>query len=269
MKHVLITIAIACLSLYGCKKQDSRSREPQLPATNARYIESSDLGFEFASIGGIHNEGLGYIENHVNFSTNPMGLAYATRVNSLSFKFLKANYAPSLSVSDSLAIDSIVRISIAGDVFSHAEDLWDAGVSASAALVSSTEFSLLSDCNDLFADASRITNRRDQYDYLIDGLDDLIARYNSHSFDNGAGSLAGGALLIARSSAGFWRDYSTSVNPAPAMVVVQADAAGYIYGWTKAWLFDELPTPSQRIKAGLSMAMDVSTGAIFSRYFGI
>lgn len=102
------------------------------------------------------------------------------------------------------------------------------------------------------------------FDSIIARSDRLLTAYNSYNWPEGEGNALGGFLNIAKSSAQYWKNRTVTAPPAklPWWIrgwgVPQFDAAGYIIGWGKAWLWDELETPKKRIGAGLANAADWS-----------
>ncbi|WP_222165825.1 hypothetical protein [Edaphocola aurantiacus] len=86
------------------------------------------------------------------------------------------------------------------------------------------------------------------------------------------GDLAGGMIFIALYSSKLWSPTNNNNNPggleAPPSItaIVQADCIGYLYGWGKAWLWDELPTPKERMKAGLGTALEFSLMKRLAKY---
>jgi hypothetical protein len=114
-------------------------------------------------------------------------------------------------------------------------------------------------------------------DTIIDRSTRLLAEFNSINWSMNNGGLVGGFISISKSSAEYWRAFliQTSNPSSPngfwkwALKVIrgatapQLDAAGYLYGWGKAWAIDELDQPKQRIWAGVEMAASTSgIGAI-------
>jgi hypothetical protein len=115
--------------------------------------------------------------------------------------------------------------------------------------------------NDANALSSSIT-RDSVFGYIIMRLNSVITTYNNQTWSSGDdGNAAAGVLYIARASAGYWRNDGTTTEPPTTFI--QADAGGYLYGWFKAWLYDQLDTPEARIKAGLDAATAFSAGVIF------
>jgi hypothetical protein len=102
------------------------------------------------------------------------------------------------------------------------------------------------------------------FDSIIARATRLLVMYNSRPWPEGAGHAIGGFLNIAKSSAQFWKNkhFALQASKLPAWIrgwgFPQFDAAGYIVGWGKAWLWDELDTEKKRIGAGLSKAAEWS-----------
>lgn len=102
------------------------------------------------------------------------------------------------------------------------------------------------------------------FDSIIARASRLLILYNSRPWPEGEGHAIGGFLNIAKSSAQFWKNKHPALQASrlPAWIkgwgFPQFDAAGYIIGWGKAWLWDELETEKKRIGAGLSKAAEWS-----------
>lgn len=93
-------------------------------------------------------------------------------------------------------------------------------------------------------------------------MNNQIAIYEDSNWGINDGEVAGGYLYILNKSLEYWQNEDISGGHGndimQPLVLAQVDAAGYLFGWTKAWLWDELPTPNERIKAGLGTAMQFS-----------
>jgi hypothetical protein len=102
------------------------------------------------------------------------------------------------------------------------------------------------------------------FDSIIGRASRLLAVYNSRPWPEGEGYAIGGFLNIAKSSAQFWKskEFALHASRLPGWIkgwgFPQFDAAGYIVGWGKAWLWDELETEKKRIGAGLAKAAEWS-----------
>lgn len=102
------------------------------------------------------------------------------------------------------------------------------------------------------------------FDSIIARANRLLIAYNSRPWPEGEGYAIGGFLNIAKSSAQFWKNKHPAMQASrlPAWIkgwgFPQFDAAGYIVGWGKAWLWDELESQKKRIGAGLSKATEWS-----------
>jgi len=127
------------------------------------------------------------------------------------------------------------------------------------------EASLLLRANSIFDLDSRLSET-EAFDLIIARANAMLKEYYSFRWGYGEGNAVGGFLNIAKSSAEYWKSKYLS---APAVFngripwykawgIPQFDAAGYLYGWGKAWAWDELNTPGKRIKAGLTKAADWS-----------
>lgn len=102
------------------------------------------------------------------------------------------------------------------------------------------------------------------FDSIIARAGRLLLIYNSRAWPEGEGHAVGGFLNIAKSSAQYWKSKQIEMQAAKMPPWIkgwgfpQFDAAGYIIGWSKAWLWDELETQKKRIGAGLTKAAEWS-----------
>ena len=130
-------------------------------------------------------------------------------------------------------------------------------------LVNANEKSLFNESKNIFnVDASMPESS--VFDSIIARAGRLLIIYNSQPWAESEGHAIGGFLNIAKNSALFWksRSFAMQASKMPAWIkgwgFPQFDAAGYIIGWGKAWLWDELNTEKKRIGAGLSKAAEWS-----------
>jgi len=93
----------------------------------------------------------------------------------------------------------------------------------------------------------------------------LMASYTGNS------DLINGILSIGDNSIDFWANYSGPVGDIDIMpiapLIAQADAAGYLIGWSKAYFFDEIEKPNDRIKKGAAGAYAASGGLLLKKWF--
>jgi hypothetical protein len=128
-------------------------------------------------------------------------------------------------------------------------------------------------------------------DNIISRANAVLAQYNTINWSNGSGDCVGGYLQIVLKSASFWK-YVNANNSVPpmsggaqaiqmgnpttfaidqpmlqiprflrwlgALNPIQADAAGYLWGWGKSYFGGE-PSQSKRIYEGASEALHAST----------
>lgn len=130
-------------------------------------------------------------------------------------------------------------------------------------LIDANEKSLFNQSRYIF-DVDASMPERTAFDSIIARANRLLLIYNARSWPENEGHAIGGFLNIAKGSAQFWknRSFAMQASRLPAWIkawgMPQFDAAGYIVGWGKAWLWDELETSKKRIGAGLSMAAEWS-----------
>lgn len=130
-------------------------------------------------------------------------------------------------------------------------------------LVSANEKNLFNESRNIFnVDVSM--SESSVFDSIIARASRLLIIYNSRAWPENEGHAVGGFLNIAKNSAQYWkgRSYELQASRLPPWIkgwgFPQFDAAGYIVGWGKAWLWDELETQKKRIGAGLSKAAEWS-----------
>ncbi|MBI2793715.1 MAG: hypothetical protein HYX66_03580 [Ignavibacteria bacterium] len=109
----------------------------------------------------------------------------------------------------------------------------------------------------------------------------LITYYNSLTWPDNTGEVSGGALYVMQSSTNLWKEWLDSnpskqnLGPQAIYQVVQADAAGYLIGWTVA-VIDEwsssgtlnINNQGKRMGKGVDGAIYASTGGWFGKIWG-
>ena len=130
-------------------------------------------------------------------------------------------------------------------------------------VINTNEKSMFNESRNIFnVDASM--SESSVFDSIIARASRLLVAYNSRSWAEDEGHAVGGFLNIAKNSAEYWKNRSgvMQASKMPPWIkgwgLPQFDAAGYIIGWGKAWLWDELNTQKKRIGAGLSKAAEWS-----------
>lgn len=265
MKQTLVLfwgVAIL-LSASSCQKKTSDNLINQNTSNSNPHphpvakSSSEDLGFTFLEMGEMHNAGVGYLITSLANSGYDLDDQDAadTLVHYL-FPYLNYNYPSIFTASDSAVCDTIIYQSLLSGDMLDGDSLWQHAKTGAQSLVSSTEMQFITQLDTILNDASALSSsitRDSVLGYIIMRLNSVITTYNNQTWSSGDdGNAAAGVLYIARASAGYWRNDNT--NSDPAAFLVQVDAAGYLFGWAKAWLYDQLDTPEARIHAGFGMA---------------
>lgn len=96
--------------------------------------------------------------------------------------------------------------------------------------------------------------------YLNNQINDHINLYENTTWGENQGELISGYLYIMKGSLEYWNGEINQGgdNNKQTFALVQVDAAGYLYGWFKAWAIDKLQNENDRIKAGLNTGLQFS-----------
>lgn len=109
--------------------------------------------------------------------------------------------------------------------------------------------------------------KTNDYGAMSEIINSEINNFNNDSWGEEEGLFVQGFMSICQGSLEFWSALGT-LYPYDAVIEqeqpwIQIDAAGYLYGWVKAWAVDEEKRKRVRIKKGLLVAAEWST----LRYF--
>jgi len=242
MKKLLFALLMISVTILSCTKQSLNNDQTsiglqgnQLSTYNtsqqASVIHWNDVNI--GNIGSIHNE----IMNSLNQSTivtNGLDL-YRNTLDAIVINDPIYEYHDYIFENSSIIYDKIkdntywnYYTDIANSAYENLEN--------NDQVVFGQLMSVLSN-----------TYSDDQLINLQTHLASIKANYS------GSNSLISGALEIGLNSYLFWKRDDVVLD-GPKGIVIQADAAGYIIGWAKAWLWDDLPTSKDRINAGLGTA---------------
>jgi hypothetical protein len=242
MKKLFFALLMISVTMLSCTKQSLNNVQTstglqgnQLLAYNASQqasvIHWNDVNI--GNIGSIHND----IMNSLNQSTiitNGLDL-YRNTLDAIVVN--DPIYAYHDYIFDNSAI---IYDKIKGNTF------WDYYTGIANAAYGNLEN------NDqvVFGQVMSVLSNTYSDDQLIDLKTDLATIKANYS---GSSDLINGTLEIGLNSYLFWKRDDVVLD-GPKGIVIQADAAGYIIGWAKAWLWDDLPTSKDRINAGLGAA---------------
>jgi hypothetical protein len=268
----LAALMIGCVALCfaACSKQHYESSAPPGEAPSLRLIPTRNaMQMLTDSSGAIHNAVLGTLYNGAGIFPTPLDFAsYLVRtanerlVNAYGFDPLPRSFLQSSEADIVKLMSNNFYLLRKPQMDSLMNDMIDQ-LEASP-LIDNDEKSLFSQSRHIF-DVDASMPEQTAFDSIIARAGRLLAIYNSRSWPEGEGHAIGGFLNIAKSSAQFWKsrlvvsEYTKALPPwIKGWGFPQFDAAGYIIGWGKAWLWDELPTEKKRIGAGLSKAAEWS-----------
>lgn len=227
-------------------------------STRSSFDSSSDVTVD--NVGQWHNYCLDnmidYVDRTVPFdSPEPLIISFA---NSVSEIVVEQGVFESTNLSINEGYESFVN----DDFNSYCNTIY-------SAVETGLEDIGITDDVEAFADLKVILNK----DYSapenleIDIKDELLTLKGNYLGDN---ELIIGALNVGISSAEYWQDFSAvGPNGDPVLYdanIVAMDAGGYIVGWAKAWLIDQLQTPKERIKAGLGFGAASSGMGLFKKW---
>lgn len=253
---------------------------------------SSTSGFsDYFNVGEIHNLGLEYlIETNDLSSLNTNSELYQSFMRRI-FEFLRGSdlYNVSECVEDSLQTSNYLSYALDNELYGNSEATFDFVINLLGSRVSTVDLAYINDARLLMSAAVAISVG-ERYNFISEGVLNLIAEYNNEDVHELQPTLILGFLHTLLYSNSFWDSRTDGDgnlmnfeiiddpdNPSmPPVVLIpmlspitvaQIDAAGYLYGWTQAWLVDQLPNPECRIAAGQRMAMQWSAVAIARAIF--
>lgn len=118
------------------------------------------------------------------------------------------------------------------------------------------------------------------YDHVISKADSLLADFSAIDWDTVSsasymkGEAIGGFLAVMKSSAEYWKTQAPVNDPQP-LLVIQADAAGYLGAWGGAVFMEiwdtgriDIKNSNHRIGVGTLGAITASGGRAYSKYGG-
>jgi hypothetical protein len=269
-KQIILPLLIAITCCYGCEKtgrENIHPARPEPPSLRIRPPKPASQALVDSS-GSLHNavletlyDNAGNYQGHEDFAhylvtSANSNLASTHGFDPLPKALLESNEAEIVKLMSNNfyllqkpQMDSIMNGTIDRLITSP--------------FIDTDEKRLLNESRHIFdVDASMADHV--VFDSIIARTNRLLTRYNAHSWPEGEGHAVGGFLNIARSSAQFWKSKNLALQASKLPKWIKAwgfpqfDAAGYIVGWGKAWLWDELETEKKRIGAGLSKGAEWS-----------
>lgn len=220
--------------------------------------ENSEIRMFIDSIGNFHNAGV----NAVVGNLNAEGLSHSEIADGAMSIITSLYTSKGIEVDNSSATD--IANSFA-DLLTYttldADSIWrEIAIGLSLTNISSYQLSLIDSVRQIF---NQNFGELSQYQILEEISSQSEQMYNRHKNEYQFkinDRLGGFILLIANSSATnivshFNEESEAFWNP----VTAQIDAAGYLYGWTRAWVGGDT-SQSSRIKAGLNTAAEWSAG---------
>jgi hypothetical protein len=248
-----------------------------------------------ALVGQVHNDGLSYIANHSDL-TFVDGTTNANRAMSAILSFYSA-FEGGMTVTNKNAFISITAEFYNKKVYYNSSDCHplDSVIQSQFALIAPTrslnELNIINNAKNIFHFNFSGMTFGQICDNVIARANAVLTQYNSIGWNNGSGDCAGGYLQIILKSATFWK-YVNDNNAVPPMSTggqtdqilnpntlaadqsmlqiprflrwlgalnpIQADAAGYLWGWGKSYFGGE-PSQSKRIYEGATEALHSST----------
>jgi hypothetical protein len=242
MKKLFLALLMISVTMLSCTKQSlnnartSTGLQGNQPLTyntsqQASVIHWNDVNL--GNIGSIHNDIMNSLNQSV-ITTNGLDL-YRNTLDAVVSNDPVYAYHDYIFENSSIIYDKIKD-----------HTFWDYYTEIANAAYGSLE------TNDqvVFGQVMSVLSNTYSDDHLIDLKTDLSAIKANYS---GSSDLINGTLEIGLNSYLFWKRDDVVLD-GPKGIVVQADAAGYIIGWAKAWLWDNLTTSKDRINAGLGTA---------------
>ena len=248
-----------------------------------------------ALVGQVHNDGLSYIANHSDL-TFVDGITNANRTMSAILGFYSA-YEGGMTVANKNAFINSTSDFYNRRVYYNAPDghTLDSAIQSQFTLIvptrSSNEATVIANARNIFHFTLSGLTFGQICDNVMSRANAVLNQYYSYNWNYVPGDCVGGYLQIVLKSASFWK-YVNANNAVPPMSVgtqyslmqnsaimsvnqpmlqlppflkwlgalnpIEADAAGYLWGWGKSYFGGEL-SQSKRIYEGASEALNKST----------
>jgi len=228
-------------------------------------------------IGNMHNNGLRYLDS-INYSPS-----ITTQITQLtngvdSFFYNRQGHMTLSSTTKGYSTDLLTSIST-NFIKNTADSVTSSWVNQIIPTVTVNEGNLLTSSLNIFSfDSTQVTSIDSSFATVLSRANALLTTYNGMTWQSNNGDAIGGYLRIVISSTTYWKNYYDSTGqgnvqnaggPGPGFVktlvswfkklaLPEADAAGYIFGWGKSWLWDQKPTATERIKDGVGSAIKLS-----------
>jgi len=242
---IISSIAITTF-LFACKKEiiisKKTSKNEMRVSTELKIVE----------LGDIHNIALDYLMENYLFSDSVTIDSFMGRSISI---LNNSSFDPNIyaySGEDSANFNIAMTDAYNAGMINSTDSIYT--LIEKSSIISTFEKDMINAIKESYMSAMAINDNVQSTAYLKTALDDHITTYSNTSWGEGEGKVVGGYLYIMRASLNYWE----VVQPEEFIVVLaQADAAGYLYGWAKSWLGGE-PTSNGRINAGVSTAAQFS-----------
>jgi hypothetical protein len=277
MKSVISNVLLgAVLTVCSCNKSTIDHRDATIPEilSGPPPLGGGPLGpAEIANLiflsGDYHNDGLDHIIQQMNADRS---LKNTTFIVNETNTYLSTSYGFDALTTAQLQenINSCDQM-MANNAYLLGKERVDSLVNETvqqllaSPTITTREKTFLRNANGIF-DLPAGISEGDAYDEIISRCNQAIAQYQAISWSPNEGEAIGPYLYIARSSAQYWKSVYLSGGSnnfaLPGWIrawdAPQFDAAGYIIGWGKAWLWDEETSAKKRIGAGIEKAVSWS-----------
>lgn len=253
IKHLAFAVLGALLMtavFTSCYSDETNKLEEETELLLKQKPTSSSI----QDLGELHNLGLAYLRNNESFSTTNSSDYIID--NSIALLNLNDSNIDLLYCkgTDSINLSNGLKEAVENNYFTNFNELNN--------LIFSTSAITVIEKNQIQSLQNSLNNSIVNNDvlYLKNKIDEHIMLYESTPWEEGQGSSIGGYLYVMKGSLEYWNGEinDNGDNNKQTLALVQVDAAGYLYGWFKAWVIDKYQNEECRIKAGLTMGVQFS-----------
>lgn len=276
MKRILVSASVLLFFVLGCKDNNMIPDE----SNNISYLNSPSI---ISSVGTMHNNALNIMGADTTFSISDTAESVRLFTTSISNVVSQNSNFDSASIYD-YGID-FANYLAGKNIDTILKAYYDTKFPTISNQLSAQEIDLVTRAmNFMYGyDFSSLTMAQ-ACDLIIDKADSLLVEFNAIDWDTASsssymkGELAGGLLNVMKSSAQFWKENApANTGTSDCMVVVLADAGGYVGGWigavvTELWNNGHLNINNQYNRIGVGVAAAVGTSTVggilkFSKWF--
>ncbi|MBL6964354.1 MAG: hypothetical protein ISR55_11065 [Bacteroidetes bacterium] len=259
----------------ACQKETNLTTNTVKMDYFANEIGGNTIANLISECGNAHNSGLSYLLGHI---TDIAELSDEERTKTCAF-LLQEHFKNTIFECTDEEISDLANcldLSIDADVLNDPNVVWEKIRPNLENTLSSREIDMMNKADAIFDLDFTGKSKVNICETILYETRALIEDYNNTNWSKDEGDLIGGFLTIIEGSARFWKDDSylgPTENQAP-VIIIPADAAGYIAGWGAEVLDDiqkkklDASGQKRRITKGLYWAC-IASGIKYFKYLGL